>query len=291
MNSRVAVLLATAVLASFALSVRAFVPPSLPRTPPAPTSRPTTVPSSQPETPPVRFIRKADTLARRLAVAHGIEAWRAIDAVAVELTVTLGGETVIDGTMVYDPRDGRVRIENRDGVTMVFDGRRAWVSPPETELPPGPRFHLLTWPYFLAVPFKLHDPGARRADHRLRSRGSQLCETFRLTFESGTGDTPDDWYIVYGETTPGGRLVAMAYTITYGGEPGEREPHAIEYSDFRETAGVTLAHRWVFRAWDEDAGPHGDALGEVNLRNVRFLTPNDHTFSRPDDAEEDPLPN
>jgi hypothetical protein len=229
--------------------------------------------------------------ARRIAKAHGVDAWTTKPAVRCTIDIRFGGEEFLRGTMLYDPHDGRVRIELADdGPVLVFDGRQAW-SAPAADIPYGPRFHLLTWPYFLAAPFKLEDPGTRLERHGMLSSQGKLCETIKLTFTENTGDSPDDWYIVY--VDPGsGRMVAMAYIVTYGTTPdaAEAKPHAIEYSDFRGVEGVTFATRWTFRLWSAETGINGPAIGVATLSDIEFVEPKDGAFSRPDGAVEDKLP-
>ena len=117
-----------------------------------------------------------------------------------------------------------------------------------------------------------------------------MCETAKLTFDPGTGDTPEDWYIVYAD--PGShRLGAMAYILTYGSTraAAEEEPHGIVYEDFRKTDGVVIARRWSFRTWSEESG-FGDVFGTAILGDLRFVTPDEDAFERPERARELPTP-
>jgi hypothetical protein len=178
-----------------------------------------------------------------------------------------------------------------DGTTLVFDGSRAWVKPAEKRFPPGARFHLLTWPYFLAVPFKLDDPGAillETAETRLHG---EPYVTGRLEFTDGTGDAPDDWYILYADPSTYS-LKGMAYIVTYGTsqQEAEKEPHAITYADYAIVNGVVLSTKWTFWLWNKGEGIHGDPIGEVTLSNLHFVEPEDDAFEKPEGAREDDLP-
>ena len=97
-------------------------------------------------------------LAREVALAHGVRAWNDKQVLKSDLAISFGGNQVLVGTMWFHVHDGRCRIERADGVVLVFDGNDAWVSPSDAEAPRA-RFHLLTWPYFVAAPMKLADPG------------------------------------------------------------------------------------------------------------------------------------
>lgn len=232
----------------------------------------------------------AEVFAGPIEKAHGIDAWRSKSAVAADITVAFGGQTVLDGTLVMDPSGGHVRIELEGGAVMGYDEGDAWVSPADAEVP-NPRFHVLTWPYFLAAPMKLRDPGTHLEDLGTRPfRDGRQLPAARLTFGDGVGDTPDDWYVVYrGEN---GRLVSMAYIVTYGKSvaEAEEEPHAVTYEDFEEVEGVAVAHRWQFFNWSEAGGIAGDPIGKVTLANVRFVEPAADAFTRPADARSADLP-
>lgn len=228
--------------------------------------------------------------AHRIEIAHGKPAWTRQQAVAFDLTVTFGGGVLLDGSMTYEPGSGRVRIETDGGATLVFDGERAWVSPSAAQVPMV-RFQLLTWPYFLAVPFKLHDPGTYLAPHGNRPLNGVTHETALLTFDPGIGDTPDDWYVIYQDPDTD-RLAAVAYIVTYGttADEAEKEPHVLVYEDYWTVDGVALATRWVMYNWSLAQGAVGEPLGDVRLSNIRFVKPDERDFERPADAREDPLP-
>jgi hypothetical protein len=233
----------------------------------------------------------AAAFAAPIEAAHGKEAWERAQAVSAGLSVAMGGNQVLAGRLLFTPQVGRSRIELADGTLAVFDGEGAWVSPAAAALPQA-RFHLLTWPYFLAAPFKLRDPGAHLEDLGTRPHDGVEHPVARLTFDPGVGDSPDDWYVVYRDPATD-RLAAMAYVVTYGGRSAEEagaEPHAITYHDFRQVDGVTLPTTWRLWNWSEEEGVHGDPIGEVTLAGLAFVTPPPDTFARPADAEEDPLP-
>lgn len=263
--------------------------------PPGPTSRPAQPPSTQPATRPAApgtpaAIGGAGHVIRRVETAHGLDAWRNKALLRCELDVDFGGEPLIDGTLHYDLAGGRSRLELEGGAVLVFDGKQAWVSPADADAPMA-RFHLRTWPYFIAAPFKLRDPGARVQSDELRSLDGKLCETLRLTFRAGTGDTPDDWYLLYVDPADD-TLAAMAYIVTYGGTAGDaaNDPHAIVYGRPVAVDGVTLATDWTFRSWTEREGVTGEPIGAARVRNVSFGPMDEALFEKPDGAREDELP-
>jgi len=249
------------------------------------TSQPTEEPTSQPISD--AGMSEAEAIAAATESAQGAEAWEAHDSFATDIVIEMGGEMRVDGTVTMKTDMSRTRIDLNDGTTMIWDGDRAWVTPAEANSPMV-RFSLLTWPWFIAAPFKMRDPGSE-----IESLGTQQHRGWghtatRMTFDEGVGDSPDDWYINY-HCPNTDKLLAQAYIVTYFGSE-EPEPHAIEYGGFQTVDGVLLASNWNFVDWSEEEGPHGEARGNAALTNMRFLTPEANFYAPPEGAVEAPMP-
>ena len=194
------------------------------------------------------------------------------------------------GTMWFTPSMDRIRLEMEDVAVMGYDGETAWMLPAtEGAEVPGPpaRFHLFTWPYFAAVPFKLDDPGTRHEDAGVLPvmNPDDLRRGTRVTFGEGVGDAPEDWYIAFADPESG-RLAALAYIVTYSksAEEAEESPSVIVYSDDMEVEGVWLARTWAFHHWDSEGGIRGEAKGSGKLSDLRFVPFRSEMFERPEGA-------
>ncbi len=231
-------------------------------------------------------------IVKPIEAAHNKEAYYANDAVKADLDVNFGGNDVLDGTMWFTPDTGKVRMELDNGTTVVWDGQACWVSPDVPDTGPGFRFHVLTWPYFMAAPFKLSDPGTHhelKTGVALSSKTSQNAA--KLTFDAGVGDAPDDWYLVF-KNPQDDSLAALAYIVTYNksAEKAEEDPHIIFYTDPVAVDGVVFATKWKFHAWREDVGVTGEPIGDATLSNIAFVTPPKGAFEKPDGAVEATMP-
>ncbi len=261
----------------------------------AQTSRPTSKPTSKPESkntsqPKEQRSASMDFFVNRIEHAHGKKKWIEKKAVEADLVLEFGGKEALNCKLIYDMHSGKVRMELKDGTTLVFDGEHAWVSPSESETRMA-RFHLLTWPYFLAAPFKLNDPGTHLEPSGMLLINNIPSSTAKLTFDKGIGDAPDDWYIIYPELGTD-QLIAMAYIVSYGKDvkEAEKEPHAIVYHDYKDIEGVMLSTRWTMHHWSKKEGAHGDPIGKVKLSNIKFIEPGKDAFTKPEEAREDKLP-
>ncbi len=229
-------------------------------------------------------------LAQGIEAAHGRDAWLRHEALQARILVTFGGKTILAGRLLLRTDLSKTRLELDSGAVAVWDGAAAWIAPNRKALESA-RFHVLTWPYFAAVPMKLRDPGSKLTWIGERSLLGRTLRTARLGFAPGIGDAPDDWYFVYQDPETR-RLAALVYIVTYDTprEEAEKEPHGISYDDFVLVEGVTLARRWTFWNWSEAGGFEGEPTGRASLDEITFSRPGPEAFVKPARAVEDPLP-
>ncbi|WP_124981527.1 heat-shock protein Hsp90 [Nonlabens xiamenensis] len=211
------------------------------------------------------------------------------DALVYDLKVVFGGNTLLEGTTTMRTDGSQIRIDKKDGSQIFYKEGNVYGSSPEA-IDPMARFHILTWSYFLTAPFKFNDPGTQWSNEKKLAWGESEVPTAKLQFKSGTGDAPDDWYIVYKDESSG-QLLGMAYIVTYGKslEEAEEEPHAIKYEDYELVDGVPLSTRWSFHMWNEEDG-YTEPIGEVNLENIKFVSASTVDFTMPQNAQTIPLP-
>lgn len=234
--------------------------------------------------------RSESSFEKDIGIAHGDENWDARKAVEGNITVVFNGNERLKGRMIAETSIGRVRIETEDSLLLVWDGEKAWLSP-DTSSFQGARFHLKTWPYFLAAPMKLDDPGTMWQTIGDAPLMGKNYNRKKLTFKSGTGDSPDDWYVVY-KDPDSDKLKAMAYIVTYGNtvDKASEAPHIIVYDEYEEVDGTMLSTEWKFYNWSEENGLEGDSIGYVTLSDLKFSDISDSLFQAPAAAKEDKMP-
>lgn len=224
--------------------------------------------------------------------AHNAGAYRAKRVLRYDIEVVFGGKTLVAGTTLFDVASEKVRIDTVDGTTMVWDGAEAYVAPADAKVAgPPARFHLRTWTYFLALPFKLNDPGSNLTPTEAPLASEPAVAAGKLTFGSGVGDAPDDWYVIFPDAETS-RVEAAAYIVTYSKSAAEAQakPSIILYDGYTRVDGVWLSTDWTFHYWDPAKGIVGEPKGAATIRNIKFVTVDADVFERPLGSRVDPLP-
>jgi hypothetical protein len=227
----------------------------------------------------------ADAFVAEIAQTHNASAYYTQPAIKADVLVEFGGQVRHDGPMWFVPAAHKTRLESGDQ-TIVFDGSTCFVTP-AAEADPGDRFAALTWPYFLAAPFKLQDEGSQVADGGEQKLDGTAEPTVRMTFGENVGDAPDDWYLIWKDDA--GRLEALAYIVTYfpGREPS---PSVAMYDEFMDVDGVAMPKSISFYNWSEADGITGEAKGRVEVRSLEFVEAPEKAFEAPADSVEVELP-
>ncbi len=136
----------------------------------------------------------------------------------------------------------------------AWDGEKAWsVNWP---MPTPVRFLALLNYYFVNLPWLTQDPGVILSEPgtgRLRDDPVEYV-TIMMTFEPGTGDTPDDYYRLY--IHPETKLLrACDYVVTYqalldAGQASTPE-HCLVYDQLTPAEGVTVPSHFTVYEGDQ----------------------------------------
>ena len=220
------------------------------------------------------------TFADKVAAAHARADFKAYEAVQFDIQLFFGGSERLNGTITLSTDSRRGVVATKDGTQVFFQDSKVFCAP-ETENMAGTRFMAYTWAYFYMLPYKLNDPGTVWNDYPDKKLNDKTYLTSKLSFEPGTGDAPDDWYVLYAD--PDSKLLQVAaYIVTAGQDQAEAEkdPHAIEYLNYQTTGGIPIATEWKFWGWQADQGLT-DQLGNANLSNIRLLKSAGDVFTPP----------
>ena len=217
------------------------------------------------------FVQKAE-------IAHQKEAFKNLEAVQFDFKLLFGGKERMDAKMTLLTNSSKGLIEFKNGSKIIYDKDKVFYSsdvPSEKSV----RFDAYTWSYFFMFPYKMSDGGTIWTPYENNATNKEQFEIQKLSFKSGTGDAPDDWYVVYSNKET--HLVEqLAYIVTAKAkkEEAEKEPHGIQFKNFQTVNGIPIATKWQFCSWNEK-DEFGETIGSASLSNIKFITVEPDTFT------------
>ena len=215
--------------------------------------------------------------------AHNAKAFFKHKAIAYDIELQWGGKTTLQATLTSQTNSGKVKLTFANGTNVFFDGKDFFLSPASVDYKRA-RFDVLTWQYFFFAPFKLRDKGVTVTPDIDRLNDGRAYPTAKMTFASGTGDSPNDWYILY-RNAQTNQLDGLAYIVTFGGKkPDETIPSAITYNNWMTLDGVNFPTKWQFTEWHEAKG-FTKIRGEASIRNIRWVDNIKGVFDVPKDSK------
>lgn len=151
-----------------------------------------------------------------------------------------------------------------------WDGKKAWKTYDDEAI--NPRFWSLTPYYFVAVPFVFADKGVKLADAGEITFEDRTYDLVKATFEAGTGDAPDDFYIVYidRETKAIG---GVRYVVSYPGffpDGGHSPEKFMKYDGAQTVDGITFAKTFRTFKWDVDGNKPLELVTNSEMSQVAF---------------------
>ena len=206
--------------------------------------------------------------------AHGgLETWYASGPIAFRFTYSpTNGKGVRDSRQVIDTWSSKARhwLPGDEAKGFGWDGAKAWATAPDEELGIKPRFWSLTPYYFIAVPFVFGDDGVNLKAEGETTFEGKTYDLVRVTFEAGTGDAPDDFYVLYLERETR-RVGGVRYVVSYPGffpEGGHTPEKFMKYDGAQEVGGVVLPE--TFRTFKWTDGAPGELVTNSKMTDVGF---------------------
>ncbi len=218
-----------------------------------------------------------------IETAHKKEAFLSQKAIQFDAEITFGGKEHLKGNFVLATDSSKGVITLNDGGKIYIDANKVYHTP-HIKNEAMVRFDAYTWSYFMLLPYKLADKGTIWSEFETATLNNTELYRKRLSFETGTGDAPDDWYYIYSDTKTN-LLSYAAYIVTFGSskEKAEKDPHAIKYNKYTTIQGIPLATDWSFWEWNKTTGL-GKQLGAASITNIKFVTPKASVFKAPENA-------
>lgn len=201
----------------------------------------------------------------------GLERWYTNGPLAFRFHYAPVSGAARDTRQLVDTWSARAIHEVTDAPAHRFgwDGQVAWASD-EVAAKMKPRFWALTPYYFVAIPFVLSDPGVKLVHEGRGELEGRPCELVRATFEAGTGDAPDDFYVVYIDAATR-RVSAVRYIVSYKGffpDGGHSPEKLMTYDAPQIVDGITFPSS--FRTFEWADGAQGALVTNTTMSEVSF---------------------
>ncbi|MEM5566072.1 DUF6503 family protein [Psychroserpens sp. AS72] len=212
--------------------------------------------------------------------AHGgIDAWRKMNT--LKFTMEKESGTEITTTDLHN----RYSIIETPAYNLGYDGEDVWLLKKKDDIGNlKPKFYYNLMFYFYAMPFVLADDGIIYEDvEPLRFEGTSY-PGIKISYESGVGESPEDEYILYYDSTTG-EMAWLAYTVTFFTSEKAKEFHFIKYSDWQTINGLKLPKRLSWYNYENNMPT--TKRNDLDFINV-VLTDDSKgasSFAKPDRAE------
>lgn len=189
--------------------------------------------------------------------------------------VPLDGSTRRNTYQTIDTWSNKARHQNVDDRTQEFGwtGEKAWKKVKDsTAFAFDMRFWALTPYYFLGQPFILDGEGVNLEKLEDKTHKGITYHAIKVTFDAGTGDAPDDYYVLYfGKDTH--KLAVIRYIVSYPQyfPKGKHLPEKLmELQGTTVVDGVEFATgyhtHWLTE--DEKAGEH---ITTITVSDIKYV--------------------
>ena len=225
-------------------------------------------------------IKLPSVLQTALNAHGGLQAWNNVNT--IEYTIQKKEQPE---KQIIDLKSRRVRIEN-ETYTLGYDGQEVWVSPNKAAFGKGsPRFYHNLIFYFFAAPFVLADPGIVYEKLPNKTIKGQTYEVLKISYQSGVGDAPDDYYIAHFNTKTH-LMDWLLYTVTYYSSEKSEKFSALHY-EWQEINGLFVPSKMTGYKYAD--GEIGDLRYERPFLSVQLKKEKmkDAIFAMPQGAEID----
>ena len=154
-----------------------------------------------------------------------------------------------------------------------WDGSKAWLKAKDsTVFKYNTRFWSLTPYFFMAQPFVLEGNGTNLELLEDVDYKNNLYHVVKVTFDAGTGDAPDDYYVLY-FSIRSRKLEVIRYVVSYPGyfEKGKHTPEKfMDLSGEQTVDGITFPKNYK-TYWLTDENVPGEHITDITLSEIEFL--------------------
>lgn len=209
--------------------------------------------------------------------AHGgLEKWFSNGALAFRFNYQpLTGNGQRDSYQTIDTWSNRAKHTSMTDSTAHYgwDGKTAWVQAKDsTAFAYDTKFWALTPIYFLGQPFILDGEGVNLELLPQQVYKEKNNDVIKVTFDSGTGDAPDDYYILYFDATSH-QLSVIRYIVSYPAyfkDGGHLPEKFMDLSEYKTVDGITFPTLYKTHWLGENEQP-GEYITKIDVSDIEFV--------------------
>tara|TARA_R110002124_G_scaffold69830_2_gene187463 strand:- start:165 stop:1073 length:909 start_codon:yes stop_codon:yes gene_type:complete len=203
----------------------------------------------------------------------------------------LDGSMPRDTYQTIDIWSNKARHRSVTDSTAIYgwDGKNAWVKAKDsTTFKYNLRFWALTPLYLAAQPLVLDGEGVNLELLPQTNYKGMPQDVVKVTFDSGTGDAPDDYYILYLDAKTH-LLSALRYIVSYPGyfpNGGNNPEKFMELVSRTTVNGISFPLKFN-TYWSKDDGqPKGEPITTIELSDIEFQSElEENFFGQPEGAK------
>ncbi len=200
----------------------------------------------------------------------------------------LDGSVPRDTYQTIDTWSNKARHHSVTDSTAIYgwDGENAWVTAKDsTTFKYNLRFWALTPLYLAAQPLVLDGEGVNLELLPQVNYKDTLQDVVKVTFDSGTGDAPDDYYILYLDAKTH-LLSALRYIVSYPGyfpDGGNNPEKNMDLVSRTTVNGINFPLKFNTYWSTEDGQPKGEPITTIELSDIEFQSQlEEGFFERPE---------
>ncbi|MUH34817.1 hypothetical protein D9O36_03090 [Zobellia amurskyensis] len=224
--------------------------------------------------------------------AHGgLKNWYGNGALSFRFNYQpLDGSTQRDSYQVVDVwRNKAVHTSVTDSTAKFgWDGETAWVKAKDsTAFAYDTKFWALTPLYLMGHPFIIDGEGVNLELLPETTYKDKANDVVKVTFAAGTGDAPDDYYILQFDKETH-LLTATRYIVSYPEyfkDGGHNPEKFMEVGELVDVSGVLLPKE-LKTHWTTKDGGQGEYITQIDITDVQFVKDiDDDFFAVPENAK------
>lgn len=169
-----------------------------------------------------------------------------------------------------------------------WNGTTAWVKAKDsTAFAYDTKFWALTPIYFLGQPFILDGQGVNLELLPQKVYKEKNNDVVKVTFDAGTGDAPDDYYILYFDADSH-QLSVIRYIVSYPAyfkDGGHLPEKFMDLSEYKTVDGITFPTLYKTHWLLENQVP-GEYITKIEVSDIEFTNNlEDNFFNAPEGAK------